>query len=82
MSTFFIFLVYLIPAIFSLVLWFKILINLKVSTISIKWLKFFIWSFIPIINLFCVCYALDYFNFIEKESFSKYDFFEESSYEK
>jgi hypothetical protein len=82
MSIFFIFLVYLIPAIFSLVLWFKILIILKVSTMSIKWLNFFIWSFIPIVNLFCVCYALDYFNFIQKESFSKNEFFEESSDEK
>jgi hypothetical protein len=81
MSLFFIFIAYFIPATISLVLWSKILIEQKTSFLSVKWLKIFIWSFLPIINLFCVCYAMENCSMINKNRYSEFESYEESSYE-
>ena len=81
MSLFFIFIAYFIPATISLVLWSKILIDQNISFLSVKWLKIFIWSFLPIINLFCVCYAMENCSIIKKNRFSELEYYEESKYE-
>lgn len=59
MSLLVLLIVYLLPAVLSFVVWFKVLKDYQTPFYSIKWFKILLWSLLPIVNVFCLCYAVE-----------------------